>query len=149
MRTLTLSAVAAMLPLAAMAESQLTVSDAYARSSRPEVGAAFMQIQNPTDQACELIAATSSLSDRVELHMHKEDANGVMQMMKSETGFPIPAQGEHALARGGDHIMFFGLEKPLENGGDVPVTLDFGPCGTLDVVVPVDNNRMPMHQMKH
>lgn len=148
MKTLTIAAIAALLPVAAMAQTELTVTDAYARGANPKAGAAFMTIHNPTDKECHFSAANSDVSMKTELHTHKE-VDGVMKMMKVEEGFIIPAKGEHALARGGDHVMFMGLKAPLENGQNVPVTLDFGDCGTMDLTVTVDNDRQPMKGMNH
>lgn len=146
MKTLTIAALAALLPMAAMAETQMTVTDAYARGANPKAGAAFMTFHNPTDKDCQLVAAHSDVSMKTELHTHKE-VDGVMQMLRVDEGFTIPAKGEHALARGGDHVMFMGLKAPLENGQQVPVTLDFGDCGSMDLTVTVDNDRQPMKGM--
>lgn len=64
-----------------------------------------------------------------------------MKMLRDEDGFVIPAGGSHALQRGGDHVMLMGLTAPLADGDVVPLTLDFGACGTVSVDVPVDNAR--------
>lgn len=149
MKTLTLAALAAALPLAALA-GPITVTDPYARSANPETGAAFMVIHNVGDTDCTLTGAASDAAGKVELHTHK-DEGGVMKMMAVES-MTIPAKGEHTLMRGGDHVMFFGLKTPFTDGTVVPVTLDFGACGTVAVEAKVDNARKPdaagMGQMK-
>lgn len=149
MKLYVFAATAALLPMTALASEGLMVKDAYARSASPSAqsGAAFMMIENHKDQACTLIGATSDVANMVEVHTHKEDANGVMQMMKVEDGLEIAAGSTHALARGGDHIMFMGLKRPLLDGEKVKVTLDFGDCGTLDTEIPVDNARKPDQPM--
>lgn len=151
MKTLALTAaVAALIPFAASADERLTISDAYARGANPKAGAAFMTIENHGATDCQMIGAASDVSKLVELHTHKEE-DGVMRMMKVEEGFTIPANGNYALARGGDHVMFMGLHQPFRNGQVVPLTLDFGDCGTVALEVTVDNDRNPMmgggHQM--
>lgn len=150
MKTLTFAAIAALIPFAAAAEGALNVTDAYARGANPMAGAAFMTIENHGDADCQMIGAASDVAKMVELHTHKEE-DGVMKMMRVDEGFTIPAHGSHALARGGDHVMFMGLHQPFENGQIVPVTLDFGDCGTLSLEVTVDNDRKPMmgQQMMH
>jgi copper(I)-binding protein len=139
--TLTLGALAALTALPAFAE--ITINDAYARASgmHAKAGAAFMVITNTGDSDDRLIAATSEAAMRVELHTHKDMGDGVMKMIEVEEGFAIPAGGEHALARGGDHVMFMGLTAPFEDGKMLSVTLEFEKAGTMTVEIPVDLNR--------
>lgn len=148
MKNIVFTAIVAVLPCAAAAEG-LMVQDAYARSAGPaaQSGAAFMQIENHGEKDCTLRAASSDVAKMVELHTHKQNAEGVMQMLKVEEGFTIPAHGSHALARGADHVMFMGLNRPLNDGDMVKVTLDFGDCGTVETEVPVDNARKPDQAM--
>ncbi|WP_212525097.1 copper chaperone PCu(A)C [Actibacterium sp. MT2.3-13A] len=139
------AAVAAVsLALPALA-GEIMIEDAYARASTAmsKSGAAFMVIRNMTDQDDRLIAATSDVAQRVELHTHVSDANGVMKMMEIEEGFAIPAGGAHALQRGGDHVMFMGLNRPLAQGDVVTLTLSFEQAGDITVEVPVDLERQP------
>lgn len=135
-----LAAAAAFLPLTAFAEAPgITVTDPYIRSANPMTAGAFMAIANANDADCKLVAGTSDASEKVELHTHIDD-NGVMKMVEIPE-MVIPAGGTHALQRGADHVMFIGLKAPLKDGDTVKATLDFGPCGTLDVELPVDNAR--------
>jgi len=149
--------------LPALAESAVVVTDAYARVSTPmsKSGAAFLVIENHAATDDRLIKASSDIADRVELHTHKADANGVMQMLEVKEGFPVPAHGMHALKRGGDHVMFLGLKQPLKDGDVVEVTLTFEQAGEMTVEIPVDTKRgddgmpmtpaegMPMQGMDH
>lgn len=121
----------------APAASVITVSDAHARSANPRTGAAFMTLANSGPTACTLTAVTSDVADRVELHTHK-DEGGVMKMMPIDS-LTVPASGTHVLARGGDHVMFLGLRRPLADGDSVEMTLDLGDCGQVPVTVPVNN----------
>jgi copper(I)-binding protein len=126
----------------------IMVHDPYARASAmmSQSGAAFMEIMNQTDTDDRLIAARSDVAQRVELHTHQEDANGVMRMIHVEEGFAIPAGGSHALARGGDHVMFLGLNQPFEHGDEIEVTLVFEQAGEMTVTIPIDLERNPMRQ---
>ncbi|CUH76841.1 hypothetical protein TRM7557_01089 [Tritonibacter multivorans] len=137
------------LTTAAFADSQIMVHDAYARSANPKAGAAFMHIMNHGDEADRLVAVKSDVSARTELHTHKEDANGVMKMMEVKEGFEIPAGGMHMLKRGGDHVMFMGLNAPFEDGATVPVTLVFEKAGEVVIDVAVDQKRKPKHGGAH
>lgn len=150
----TLFAAAAALSLAMPAfAGDIMVKDAYARTSTAmsKSGAAFMMLMNHGTEDDRLVSASSDVAQRVELHTHKEDANGVMQMLEVEEGFPVPAGGMHALARGGDHVMFMGLNRSLAQGDIVTVTLTFEKAGAMTVEIPVDLERKPMDgmQMQH
>ncbi len=142
----TLLAAAAAL-LAAPALAEITIEDAYARSASPvaKAGAAFMTLVNSGETDDRLVAASSEAAKRVELHTHKENAEGVMMMMEVEEGFPIPAGGSHTLARGGDHVMFMGLTGPWAHGDMLSVTLTFEDAGEMTVEIPVDLERQPAH----
>ncbi len=127
----------------AMAADAIVVDDAYARSSSKsaKAGAAFMVIENHSDTDDRLIGVKSDVAGRVELHTHKVDENGVAQMIHVEEGFAIPAGEAHLLKRGGDHVMFMGLNAPFQQGSSVPVTLIFEKAGEVVVEVPVDLER--------
>lgn len=137
---MTLAALAVLTPAAALAQDGLAIRDAYLRSANPKTAAAFMVLENHRDVECRLTGVSSDAAAMVELHTHSEQ-DGVMKMHKIEGGIAIPAGGEHALARGGDHVMLMGLAKPLAAGDTALLTLDFGPCGTQQVEVSLDNDR--------
>ncbi|WP_238935772.1 copper chaperone PCu(A)C [Sulfitobacter mediterraneus] len=142
------AAYAALFMLAAPAfAGEIMVKDPYARSSTPSspTGAAFMTLMNHSDQDDRLIAASSDVAGRVELHTHIEDENGVMKMTEVEGGIALPAGEMHALKRGGDHVMFMGLKAPLEQDAEITVTLTFEKAGDMEVKVPVDHTRKPKH----
>ena len=130
-----------------LAADGVTIVDPYARvmGANAKTGAAFMVIENHADADDRLIGAASDVAERVELHTHKADANGTMRMMEVPEGFPVPAHGDHALARGGDHVMLLGLKRPLAQGDTFTVTLTFERSGEVTVEVPVDLERKADH----
>ena len=142
-----LCATAVAFPTFAGDASNITIEDPYARvsSASAKSGAAFMVIQNTGATDDRLIAAQSDVAKKTELHTHKQDANGVMQMMHVEEGFAVPAGGMHMLARGGDHVMLMGLNQSLAHGDVVSVTLIFEQAGDVTVDIPVDLERKPDH----
>ena len=119
------------------------VEEPYLRSSLPTStsAAAFMVLRNETGTDDRLIGAQSVLSGRVELHTHSEDANSVMRMGEIEGGVPLADGDVHAFERGGDHLMFMGLNAPLEQGQLVTVTLKFEQAGEVEIIIPVDLTR--------
>jgi copper(I)-binding protein len=144
------AAVAVTFALPAFADGMM-IKDAYARTAMKgaKSGAAFMQIMNDTGTDDRLIDAKSSIAKKVELHTHKDMGEGVMKMMHVEEGFAIPAGGMHALARGGDHVMFMGLTQDMIAGESVEVTLTFEKAGEIVVQIPVDLERQDHGGMKH
>ena len=140
-----LAAVAASLfAVPALAEG-IMVKDPYARASsaKSTSGAAFMTIMNHSGQDDRLIAATTSAAKRAELHTHKEDANGVMQMLHIEEGFAVADGGMLELKRGGKHVMLMGLTAPFEQDKMLSLTLSFEHAGDVVVELPVDLARKP------
>ena len=128
------------------------VDDAYIRSStaKSTSGAAFMVVMNHSGADDRLIGASSDVADKVELHSHRSDDNGIMRMGEIEGGVAIAADEMHAFKRGGDHLMFMGLKESLVEGAMVPVTLEFEKAGAVEIEVMVDQDRKPNHgKMKH
>ena len=128
------------------------VSDSYARSTGPlaKAGAAYMKIMNHSKKDDRLISVYSDIAKKTELHTHLKSDNGVMKMMRIDKGIEIGAMKEHALVRGGEHIMFMGLKEPFENGKIIPVTLLFEKAGEVNIEVIVDQKRKEKkHSQSH
>jgi copper(I)-binding protein len=125
----------------------INVSDSYVRVSRPDAptGAAFMIIKNEGTTDDRLIAVTSDVAKRVELHTHIDQGDGVLKMTQIEGGIELPAGEAHMLKRGGDHVMLMGLTKSLEKGDEITITFTFENAGDMTVMIPVDNERKPVN----
>lgn len=119
------------------------VEEPFLRASLPTStsAAAFLVLRNQTGRDDRLIGARSDLAGRVELHSHTQDADGVMRMGEIAGGVPLADGTTHAFVRGGDHLMFMGLQAPLEQGQRVAVTLEFETAGDVEIIVPVDLTR--------
>lgn len=152
-----LAAAATLITLPAFAHDGVQIENAYARTmgSIGASGAVFLEINNHADVDDRLIDVKSDAAEKAELHTHKDDGNGVMQMVHVPEGFPVPALGNHALQRGGDHVMLMGLTRDLKDGDIVTLTLVFEHAGEVVVEAPVDNARKATgmghsgHKMKH
>ena len=110
---------------------QLSIGNATARfllEGRP--GAVFLSIDNK-GSADKLVAASSTLSPRVELHTHTMD-NDVMRM-RPVAAIEIPAGTVTELKSGGYHIMMFDVESMPEKGSTVPLTLTFENAGDVQI----------------
>jgi copper(I)-binding protein len=144
-KTLLAAAAAAGIALPALAADVIEVRDPYARSASAMAGAAFMTLANTGTEDDRLIAASTDAAQRVELHTHIEDGDGVMRMVEVEDGIEVPAGGETVLQRGGLHVMLMGLTAPLNQGDQIDLTLTFEKAGDVTLTVPVDNERMDGH----
>lgn len=150
-RTTFLAALAAVALAIPAYAGGIMVEDSYARSSSKSAmsGAAFMIISNHGDSDDRLIAAESDVAKRVELHTHIETADGVMQMTEIEGGIALPAGASHSLKRGGDHVMFMGLNAPMVDGETLTVKLIFEHADPVVIEIPVDQTRAPGEGMMH
>jgi copper(I)-binding protein len=121
------------------ANAAVTISDAWARASRPgqEVGAAYMTLTS-TDWGC-LTKVTSKAAGTIEMHEMSMDKD-VMKMRMLEH-VELPAGKPVKLAPGGMHLMLFDLKKPLVAGEKLELTLTFesenGKSETKKVTLPI------------
>lgn len=126
--------------------------DPWARASAPQQrnGAAFMTIRNTGAEADRIVAAKAGVSQRVELHTHVMDAQGVARM-REIPAIELPADSTVTLEPGSLHVMFIGLDKPLEAGKRFPLTLVLEKAGevTLEVEVRAGPGGGMQHGMGH
>jgi len=104
------------------AASQVTVSDAWVKTTQSGMTAAFGTLTNLTHHKVSVTGASAPASGMVELH-EVVTVNGVPQMRLKQSGFVIAAHGTHTLAPGGDHIMLMNITQPITAGDTVTITL--------------------------
>lgn len=111
---------------------KLKASGAYVpQPVMKDMAGGFMVIENTGGEDDALTSVTSDISKDVQLH---KTENQQMQQVKS---FPVPAGGELALSRGGNHIMFLGLSRKPAEADKVSVELHFEKSDPIKVSVPV------------
>lgn len=144
-KTTLIAAAIAVLP--ALASAHMVIEDAYARASSPIAvsGAAFMTIFNHSEMDDRLIGVTSTAAERLELHTHITEENGLLRMVEVEEGFAIVAGDTIALERGGMHVMMLGLTNPLVQGEQIEVTFTFEHADPVVQTITIDNERQPTH----
>jgi len=135
------------LPAIALADvaANIIVEQPFARAAMQQQrnSAAFMQLTNRGD-AAHVDSAKSPVADIVELHTHIND-QGVMRMRKIER-IDLPAQQAVMLKPGGLHVMLLGLNRDLQVGEEIEVTLVFSDGSEKRLLVPV--KMMQMGKMK-
>ena len=141
-RILPLIAAAALFASPAWAQDyklgSLQISQPWTRATAPtaKAGGGFVTITNKGTAPDRLIAARSTVSDKVEIHEMKMDGN-VMRMRELDKGLEIAPGATVELKPGGLHIMFMELKAPFAKDAKVPVTLVFEKAGSIDVEMPV------------
>jgi copper(I)-binding protein len=108
--------------------SRLTAQDTWAKAASTGMTAVFGTINNPTNRAIRVIAATTPFSP-TQIHQVAM-VDGAMKMMEKPGGLVIPARGKVELKPGGDHLMLMKLSRPIKAGTRVPVTLITSNGGT-------------------
>ena len=95
-------------------------------------GVAFLRLDNHGEDD-RLLAISSSISGRIELHTHLND-DGVMKMRRVD-GIALPHGEAVELKPGSFHIMLFEAAAAL--GDEAVLTLDFETADDLTVVAPI------------
>ena len=128
-------------PAAAPTDSgAITIEDPWVRATAgtedPSMTAAFLAVDNETDEDVTLQAASSPVAGTVQLHEMAE-VDGEMVMQEAPGGILVKAGGGQLLQPGGYHVMLMGLKGELAPGDEVDLTLEFSDGTSIDVTAPV------------
>ena len=139
---LTLTLLACSTLLAAAHEfklGDLTIGHPWSRATPggAKVGGGYLTVTNNGSAPDRLVAATTNVADRVEIHEMAMN-NGVMTMRQIPGGIPVPPGQTVAFAPGGYHLMLMGLKTPLKEGDRVKATLTFEKAGPIEVTINVE-----------
>jgi hypothetical protein len=95
------------------------------------IGAAYLEIKAAPGTSDRLVGARSPVAGRAEIHTHIVEGD-VMRMRRVES-LPLPPGGSRVLGPSGDHVMLFDLQRPLEEGDLIKLTLIFEKAGEIEV----------------
>lgn len=114
-------------------DDQLKVTKAWIRMAPAtlKTHGAYMTITNGGPKAKDLVAASSPNYKDVQLHVSRV-VDGIATMEHLES-VEIPAGGKAEFKPGGLHLMLMQANKPLEEGGMVPLKLTFRSGETVNV----------------
>lgn len=145
MKALFIAALLSISSFSSVWADDIEVDHVWARASTmvSKAGAAFLTITNTGNVDDKLIGAKATVSKKTEIHTHIHD-NGIMKMRKVDF-IDVPANNTIKLKPGGDHVMFMGLNQPLAENSQFPVTLIFEKAGEKTVIV----NVRKLGAMKH
>lgn len=116
----------------------VTVAHPWARATPGGVtnGAAYLEIKTAGGVTDRLIAVSSPVAGRVELHTHIKDGD-VMRMRRVDNLALKPGTSV-VLQPSGDHVMLMDLKAPLKEGDLVKLILTFEKAGPLEVEATVE-----------
>ena len=98
----------------------------------------FAGLENTGSVADRLVAASTPVAARVELHTMAVDARGVMRMREID-GIALAPKAKLQMHPGGPmHLMLIDLKVPLKAGSSFPMTLQFERAGKVEVKVVVE-----------
>ena len=141
LRTLTGSLLAATALLAACgsddpapASDSVTMTDTWSRQpvEGQSTSAFYGVLTNDGGELATAVAATSDVSDTVELHEVVMNDDGTMTMRERDGGYEIAAGESITLEPGGLHIMLLDID-PATYPDTVDVTIEFDDGSTIDV----------------
>lgn len=109
------------LGLSAVAQAQVTVTQAWVRATVPAQKAtgAYMEIRSAEN--ARLVGASSPAAKIVEVHEMTMESN--IMKMRAVKSLALPAGKPVQLKPGGYHFMMVDVAKPLKKGDVVPITL--------------------------
>jgi periplasmic copper chaperone A len=117
----------------------LLVTQAWSRPTPPTavVGVVYFSITNLGDKTDRLLALSSPVAAKVELH-ESHRVQGVLEM-RAVSSLQCPPGIMVKSEPGGLHVMLMGLSRPLIAGTAFPISLQFRDAGALTLQVPVEN----------
>jgi len=124
-------------PAAFAADPGITLQDAHLRvMPGAKVGAAYVRIANTGKEPDRLVAVSTPIAGKAELHSVTDD-NGVMKMRPADSIDVKPGETIE-LKPGGLHIMLMNLKSTPKPGDTIPLTLTFQKAGAQSVTATVD-----------
>jgi len=116
----------------------IEVHEAWSRpTAQGNTAAAYFSLHNHTQSDDELIGASSTISDAVEIHESKME-NDVMTM-NMVMSVPLAAGEELSFEPGGLHVMLVGIKQELKKGDHFELTLHFKNHTDIKVNIKVDD----------
>lgn len=105
--------------------------DQWVTAADTGMAAVFGTVNNTGHHDAHIVAGSSPVAGRVEIHEVVGDPGGTKTMRPKADGLTVAAGATHELAPGGDHLMLMDLTHALQPGADVPVTVEFEDGSTL------------------
>ena len=130
-------------------ESAISVENSYIKETIPgtTISSAYMMLHNNSNNNIRLVAATSSISQRIEIHEHI--MQGDLMKMRQRQYVEINANDCVEFQPSGYHLMIFDIKKPLKAGETIMITLHFNDQSRIDVNYTVKGLKRKAHHHHH
>ena len=120
------------------AEEGISVDNPWMRpTAQGENGAVYFVIHNHSTTADELVSASSSLAESVEIHESSMVEGTDVMQMKQIFSVTLEAGSETAFEPGRLHVMLVNVNRSLAVGENIEITLHFKNHDDLPVTVSV------------
>jgi periplasmic copper chaperone A len=115
----------------------MVVARPWSRPTPPvaTVGVAYFSMTNAGSKADSLVAISSPIARKVEIH-ESRTVQGIVQM-RAVSSVECPPGVTVKIEPGGLHVMLLDLTRPLAAGTEFPLSLRFRDAGVLTVQVRV------------
>ena len=138
MLLIVISAVFFLCGCSASAEEGINVHNAWMRpTAQGENGAVYFVLQNHFATTDELVSATSSVAESVEIHESSMVEGTDVMQMQQVFSVPLDGSSETVFEPGGFHVMLVNINKSLAEGETIDLTLHFKNHEDLPVTVSV------------
>lgn len=116
----------------------IAIDHAWSRPTPPgtPVGVGYMTIHNHGDQPVTLVAGETPAAEQVSIHETRMQ-DGLMKMQPMPDGLTVPAGESVVLKPHSYHLMLERLERPLAEGDEVPLTLQFEGMDAMEIILDV------------
>ncbi|WP_162925671.1 copper chaperone PCu(A)C [Isoalcanivorax indicus] len=107
-------------------EPELFIDNMWVRAVPPvsSTTAGYFTVTNTSEVPVTLLGFTTEIAGAGELHTMAAQEDGTRRMQRLRN-VPIPAGETVEFAPGGNHLMLFRLARPLEEGEQVELCLEF------------------------
>ncbi|MDO6441035.1 MULTISPECIES: copper chaperone PCu(A)C [unclassified Marinobacter] len=130
----------------------IAIDHPWSRPTPPgtPMGVGYMVIENHGDRDITLVSASTPRAGHVSIH-ETQMRDGVMRMQPLKSGLVIPAGKAVELKPHSYHLMLEKLPKPLKEGENIPVTLEFEGADAIEVELTVESldSDMKKPEMDH
>jgi len=114
----------------------LKIDHPWTRVTPGRTGAAYLSVTNTGGEMDRLLAASSPVAEKAELHTHQLE--GDVMRMRPVQAIEVPPGESAVLKPGGLHIMLLGLREPIREGSRIPLILSFEKAGSIEVELAVE-----------
>lgn len=116
-----------MMLIASAVSAQPGLENAWIRMMPPNVHATAAYASISVEGADRLLSVRADIAEKAEIHETKME-NGMMSM-RPLVAIELDANALTELKPQGKHIMLIGLKRPLQEGEEVPLVLEFAEAG--------------------